>query len=144
MTNQKPDPALSPTVLFVCLHGSAKSLIAAEHFTRLAQERGLRYRGESVGVEPDPEVPGLVVAGLARDGFAVGEYVPRILTSACLSDAVYVVSFGCDLPEMTIAGRHERWDDLPMVSDGFDRARNAIVARVERLIDTVATHPTKE
>jgi len=30
-----------PFVLFVCLHGSAKSVIASEHFRRLAAERGL-------------------------------------------------------------------------------------------------------
>ena len=138
MTNQKPDISLSSTVLFVCLHGSAKSLIAAEHFTRLARERGLRYRGESAGVEPDAEVPGPVVAGLARDGFEIGGYVPRALTPARLTEAAHVVSFGCDLPGMTDDDRHERWDDLPMVSDGFDRAREAIVSRVERLIDSVA------
>ena len=28
-------------VLFVCLHGSAKSVIALEHFRRLAAERGV-------------------------------------------------------------------------------------------------------
>jgi len=29
------------TVLFVCLHGSAKSVIATEYFRRLARQRGL-------------------------------------------------------------------------------------------------------
>ena len=134
MTNHAPHPSSPPTVLFVCLHGSAKSLIAAEHFTRLARERGLRYRGESAGMEPDSDVPAPVVAGLARDGIEIGGYVPRAVTAARVAEAAYVVSFGCDLPETTAGDRHERWDDLPMVSDGFDQARDAIVARVERLI----------
>ncbi len=127
-----------PTVLFVCLHGSAKSLIAAQHFTRLAHERDLRYRAESAGLEPDAEVPAPVAAGLARDGFDVHEYVPALVTATRVGEAVSVVSFGCDLPETIVSDRHERWDDLPLVSDGYDRARDAIVARVERLIEALS------
>ena len=138
MTNRVPDTSSPRTVLFVCLHGSAKSLIAAEHFTRLAHDRGLRYRGESAGLEPDSEVPAPVVAGLARDGFEMGGYVPRMVTAERAAEAAYIVSFGCDLPGTTVTERHERWDDLPMVSDGFERAREAIVARVEELIDTLS------
>jgi protein-tyrosine-phosphatase len=138
MTNRAPNISSPATVLFVCLHGSAKSLIAAQHFTRLARERGLRYRGESAGLEPDSELPAPVAAGLARDGIDIAGYVPRVVTAASVAEAAYVVSFGCDLPETMVGVRHERWDDLPMVSDGFERARDAIVARVERLIDTVA------
>jgi arsenate reductase (thioredoxin) len=77
MTNHALNPFSPPTALFVCLHGSAKSVIAAEHFTRLARERGLQYRGESAGIEPDSEVPALVVAGLAGNGIEIGGYVPR-------------------------------------------------------------------
>ena len=32
------------TVLFVCLHGAAKSLIAARHLERLAREHGIGMR----------------------------------------------------------------------------------------------------
>jgi hypothetical protein len=31
----------SRTIVFVCLHGSVKSQIAAAHFNRIARERGL-------------------------------------------------------------------------------------------------------
>ena len=33
---------MEPRVLFVCLHGSAKSVITAEHCRRLAAARGVR------------------------------------------------------------------------------------------------------
>jgi arsenate reductase (thioredoxin) len=122
------------TILFVCLHGSAKSLIAAEHLNRLAESRGLALRGESMGVEPDVEVPAPVVAGLAADGIDVRTYIPRHLDAEHLASAMHVVSFGCDLPATARAASSiERWDDLPMVSDGFATARDAIVARVETL-----------
>ena len=113
-------------------------MIAAEHFNRLAHARGLALRAESLGVEPDAEVPPPVVAGLAVDGVDVRGYAPRKLTADGVACARHIVSFGCDL-DATFSRRVrvERWDDLPMVSDGFQAARDAIVARVERLLGAI-------
>src|SRR5258708_8000092 len=58
-------------VAFVCLHGSAKSLIAAEYFNRLAVERNLPFRATTSGPEPYREVPENVVAGLKSRGIDV-------------------------------------------------------------------------
>jgi arsenate reductase (thioredoxin) len=66
----------SQKVSFVCLHGSAKSLIAAEYFNRLAIERSLPLRATTSGPEPDSEVPGNVVAGLKSRGIDVSQYRP--------------------------------------------------------------------
>jgi arsenate reductase len=130
---------LTATILFICLHGSAKSLIAAEHLNRLARSRGLALRGESMGVEPDPEVPAGVVTGLAGDGIDVRGYVPRHVDAEHVAGATHVVSFGCDVGAIHAGcSSVERWDDLPMVSDGYARARDAIVARVESRLDTWA------
>ena len=133
-----PKSSASRLVLFVCLHGSAKSLIAAEHFTRLARERGLPYFGESAGLEPDEDVPPPVIAGLRRDGFELSGYVPRSVTMSRVAESAQVVTFGCELPAAMTDVRSEHWDDLPMVSDGFDRPRDAIVERVERLLHALA------
>ena len=100
-------------VLFVCLHGSAKSLIAAEHFRGLARQRGLALEAASAGVEPDAEIPPGVVKGLRGDGIDVAGRRPRPLTREELAGARHVVSFGCDLsalvpPETKV----ERWDDV--------------------------------
>jgi arsenate reductase len=122
-------------IAFVCLHGSAKSLIAAEHLNRLARLRGIQAEAESMGLEPDAEVPGNVVRGLAADGIDVAAYAPGSATSSRLAAATHVVSFGCDVSAIAPDGRSEQWNDLPLVSDGFDAARDAIVARVERLLD---------
>lgn len=124
------------TVLFVCLHGSAKSLIAATHLSRLAEGRGRPWRGESSGIEPDTGVPEPVIKGLATDGIDVRAYQPRTLSAEQIEGATHIVSFGCDLvPPPPTTTTTERWDDLPMVSDGYDTARAAIVARVTRLLD---------
>ncbi len=123
------------TVLFVCLRGSGKSLIAAEYFRRLAAQRGSNARAVAAGIDPDHEIPLKVREGLLKDGIDVGAVRPRRVTPEDLIEAWRVVSFGCDLsgvapPEVSV----ERWDDIPAVSAGFDRARDEIVARLPGLL----------
>ena len=123
------------TVLFVCLHGSAKSLIAAEYFGRLTAERGLNVHATSAGTEPDPDISPNVITGLLQDGIDVRDRRPRRLTTEDLAKASHVVSFGCDLSELAPPGLPvERWDDVPAVSADFAAARDAIVARLRRLL----------
>jgi arsenate reductase len=128
--------ATIPRVLFVCLHGSAKSLIALEHFRRLAAERGVHVEASSAGTEPDTEVPPKVVQGLLGDGIDVGGRRPRRVTRADLESASRVITFACDLGDLAPHGvALERWDDVPAVSEDFKKARDAIVARLPRLLD---------
>ena len=126
---------MTGTVLFVCLHGSAKSMIASAYFERLAARRGVDVRTMSAGVEPDAEIPPRVIQGLLADGIDVRDRRPRPLVPADVTDASHIVSFGCDLAALAPAVTVERWDDVPAVSEDFGRARDAIVARVTRLLD---------
>jgi protein-tyrosine-phosphatase len=121
------------TVVFVCLHGSGKSLIAAEHLQRLADQQGLDVRATAAGLEPDAEIPAKVVNGLLEDGIDVRGRQPRRVTREALAGAWRVVAFGCDLKEVAPADLPvERWDDVPAVSEDFHRAREVIVARLPR------------
>ncbi len=127
------------TVLFVCLHGSAKSLIALEHFRRLAQQRGVDVQADWAGIEPDAEIPPRVVQGLRGEGIDVGGRRPRQVTRADVERASRVVTFGCELgalgsPRLSV----ERWDDVPAVSEGYKPARDIIVGRLPRLLDELA------
>ena len=132
----------TPNVLFVCLHGSAKSLIAAEHFRRLATERGVKVEAASAGTEADREIPPKVVQGLLADGIDVRGRRPHQLTRDDVANASHVVTFACDLSDAVPAGLPlDRWDDVPAVSEDFARARDAIVARLSRLLDECATSP---
>jgi hypothetical protein len=74
-TSQKPQgnapPTKSPTVLFMCPHGAAKSVLASAYFQRLAKERGLNVRVDSAGTEPDPAVSPAVAAHLTRQGYGL-------------------------------------------------------------------------
>jgi protein-tyrosine-phosphatase len=131
--------ARNPNVLFVCLHGSAKSLIAAEYFNRLAVARGLPARATSTGTEPDDAIPPRVTQGLGADGIDVQGRQPRRPTQADVDGSVVVVTFACDLGDLASrAPRIERWDDVPAVSEDFKRARDVIVTHVTTLLEDPA------
>lgn len=72
MTGPAAAPVPPPArLLFVCLHGAAKSVIAARHLERLAAARGLRIAADFAGAEPDPEIAPRVVAALLAEGIDV-------------------------------------------------------------------------
>ena len=124
------------TIAFVCLHGSAKSLIAAEYLNRRASECGLKMSATTSGPEPDPVVPSNVIEGLHRRNIDASRRVPERVTALNLTRADHIVSFGCDLEDLLGADRViEHWDDCPAVSDDFDVAWLFITGRVEQLID---------
>ncbi len=127
------------TVLFVCLHGAAKSVLAAADFRRLAAERGLAVRATSAGTEPDPEIAPAVVRALDADGVDMSGQKPRQVTREDVAGAWRVVAFGCDLSDAAVPGIPvEQWNDIPAVSDGLPAARDAIRQRLERLLEEVA------
>ena len=127
-------------VAFVCLHGSAKSVLAAEYLNRLAGERGLAFRATASGREPDDAIPANVVEGLARKGFDVRGRKPLAATAERFEQADVVVSFGCDLEGLVPGARTiELWSACPAVSDDFDAAWRFITGRVERLLETAKT-----
>ncbi len=122
-------------VLFVCLHGAAKSVLAAADFDRMAQERGLCVTAESAGTEPDAAIAPVVAAALRADGVDMGGRKPQLVTRAHVTGADRVVTFGCGLgaaapPETMV----EQWNDVPAVSDGLPAARASIRTHLERLL----------
>ena len=127
------------SVLFVCLHGAAKSVLAAADFGRLAAERGLAITADAAGTEPDPEMAPGVVAALRAEGVELGQKRPRRVTAAETARAERVVTFGCELGEaMPAAVPVERWDDVPAVSENLPLARAAIRRHLDRLLDECA------
>jgi len=132
-TEAAPAPA---RVVFVCLHGAAKSVVAAAHFRRLAAVRGLTIGAVAAGTEPEPQLAPGAVKGLAADGLTPAAARPRPVTLHDLETAARIVSFGCNVVP-TRGQRVEQWD-VPAVSDGYERARDQIVANVERLVGELA------
>ena len=146
---QKPEgnaPATKPpTVLFMCPHGAAKSVLASAYFQRLAKERGLNVRVDSAGTEPDPAVSSAVAAHLTRQGYAVPIAKPRKATAEEVAAADVVISIGCDLSALPAPrGRLERWDEVPAPSQDLAAADEAIRKRVVALVEELlAAKPSK-
>jgi protein-tyrosine-phosphatase len=129
-------PAARPRVLFVCLHGAAKSVVGAAHFRRLAAARGLAIDAAAAGTEPDAELGAGAVKGLVAEGLRPTPNRPRPVTLYDLRSAARVVSFGCDVTP-THGQPVDQWD-VPNISDGYTAARDRIVANVERLVSELA------
>jgi hypothetical protein len=138
-------PATAPTntphrVVFVCEHGSVKSLIASMYFNQRAQQRGLPYTAISRGITPDAAVPATVQQGLQAAGFDVVHFVPQPFKTSDVDGASLVVSFDQDTTK-TVAGKVQelRWDNLPGVLAHYSVGKDAIVKQVDTLIEQLAT-----
>lgn len=126
---------MSPTILFLCPHAAAKSVIAAADFQQLAERYGLDVQAHAAGTEPDEKVSSVVVELLRAEGLDVSAHQPRRVTAEALAAAHYIVSMGCNVSALeTSKATLIRWDDLPAVSAQPQAARAAIRARVESLV----------
>lgn len=124
-----------PTVIFVCQHGAAKSVIAAWHLERLADSQGVAVQAVARGTEPEPVILAAAASGLRAEGFDVDGYRPQAVSRPDLAGADRIVSFGPDLAHMAPAGAPiEYWTGIPAVSEDFAAARDAIVPRVAALL----------
>lgn len=126
-----------PIIVFVCEHGAAKSVIAAAYFNKLAAEAGMGFRATARGTNPDQELSSIAISGLRKDGLTPTETVPQKLSMADVESAQRIVSF-CELPEEyqkeTII---EQWDHTPPVGENYEKARDAILKRLNELINNI-------
>ena len=120
---ENPKSSTPPTILFMCPHGAAKSVLASAYFQRLAKERGLNVQVASAGSEPE-------------QGYSVPIANPRKIAPEEFAAADVVISIGCDLAALPQRrGRLVRWDEVPAPSDGFTAADEAIRKRVNDLVE---------
>lgn len=124
-----------PTVVFVCEHGAAKSVIATTYFNKIAAERGLRARADYRGVNPQADLSIGALKGLRDDGLTIPDRKPSAITQADVNAASVIFAIGCTLPSNAAAsGKADTWDDVPE-DKGYGATRDAIKRHVERLID---------
>jgi arsenate reductase len=127
-------PAPARTVLFMCPHGAAKSLMASAYFQQAAKERGLNVIVDSAGTEPDPQLSKGVVAHLQKNGYAIPIDKPRAATAADMKRADVVISIGCDLSALPAPrGIVKNWK-VPDFSADFTAAERAIRDEVDKLV----------
>jgi arsenate reductase len=126
------------TVLFLCQHGGAKSVVAASYFNRLAEQKGLRCVAVAAATEdPYPSVPLPIADLLERDGFDVRAFEPRTFEERDVNGAARVISIGCDLAGLSKVPVAQ-WNDVPQASEDLAGSVAAIRRHVEALTDELS------
>ena len=130
---------VAPTVLFICEHGAAKSLIAAAYFDKLAKDQRLPHRAAFRGVNPDSALNPVAKRGLEQDGLNVSASKPALVTQKDVEEAARIITLGCSLPPGTRVGPQvTNWDDIPSPSQNYSDARDQIKKQVRKLVDDLA------
>ncbi len=125
-------------IVFVCEHGVAKSVVAAAHFNKLVQERNLPYIAIARGTEPQDSLMMSVVKGLHNEHLAASQKPAPKLSQADCNTALRSVFF-CPIPPSYQRNTNtERWQNVPPVSEDYNRARDSIVADIRHLLDELA------
>ena len=125
----------NPIIVFVCEHGAAKSILAAAYFNQIAHEMGLKLRAVARGTNPDKELSPQTIKGLSDDSLTPTESAPQKLTEADVQSAQRIITF-CELPvEYHVQATIERWDNIPLLSENYEQARDAIIERIRQMLD---------
>ena len=126
-------------LLFLCPHNAAKSILAAAYFDQQASARGLPFRADSAGTDPDAHPSPAVVTALRDEGIDVTGHRPRRVTGEDLMNASRVISLGCELGDLPQSDRRvDQWDDVPPASRDLAAARDAIRRHMEILLQELA------
>lgn len=126
-----------PMIVFVCEHGAAKSILAAAYFNKMARELGLEQQAIARGTTPDQELSQKTLEGLLEDGLTPTEALPQNLSLQEIESARRVIAF-CELPEeYQPKAVIERWEDVPPVSESYEKARDAIIAHLNHLVNNL-------
>jgi protein-tyrosine-phosphatase len=132
------------TIVFLCPHHAAKSVIAEAYWNRLAAQRGVPIQATSAGTEPAAVVSPAVVAALRAEGLDVSEHRPRRVTSEELRSAWRVVSLGCTRDELGVPDlTMEDWGDVPATSEAMAASQAAIAAHIHALMDAVTANSSR-
>jgi protein-tyrosine-phosphatase len=126
------------TIVFVCVHGSVKSQIAAAYFNRLARQRGLPYTAVPRGIEVDAAIPASIRNGLNSDGLTPTDEVPRSLTPAEAGRAIKVVAFDSVPDDKRGVAEVSYWSDVPPATKDYAAARDVIAQHIDDLMPALA------
>lgn len=131
------DPAHPQTIVFVCEHGAAKSIVAASYFNKLASERHLAINAVARGTEPQDALAVSAEQGLRHDGLMATELKPKAIAPDEAARAMRVIAF-LPLPkDYYSVAKVEEWNDVPATGEGYSRARDTIVAHLNKLLDAL-------
>ena len=122
---------MTTTIIFLCPHASAKSVVAAALLGREADHRGLDVEISNAGTDPDEYLNPTVVELLRAERLTPAG-LPRRVTEADLDAADVIVNIGCDPRDLPTRKSVRDWE-IPNFSDGPAMAFAALQAHVADL-----------
>jgi arsenate reductase (thioredoxin) len=129
---------MTQTIIFLCPHAAAKSVIAAAYFNRLARERGLDFVADAAGTDPQEAVSPAVVKLLGEEGIDVSQHKPRRVTELELKTAYRIVSLGCVIEDLALPPNTvDDWSDVPAPGQDLLGARQLIESHVDTLLNEI-------
>ena len=132
------------TILFLCPHNAAKSIMAEAYFNHRVQQDGLPFLADSAGTEPSEHIWPTVIGLLQHEGIPLTSQIPRKVTRNDILDAFQVISLGCALEEVEgLPRQFIPWEDIPLASTDLLASWMAIRHHVDQLIADLA-HATKQ
>ena len=126
------------TIMFVCLHGSATSQMAAAHFNQIASERSLPYVAISRGIDAGSSIPTRIRDGLSLDGLTPLNEVPKPLTPDEAGTVIKVIAFDAVPDSKRGLAKVDYWSDVPPAIKDYAAARDLVVQHIDRLIPVLA------
>ena len=126
---------LVPEVLFVCVHNSGRSQMAAGLLQLRANGR---VNVRSAGSDPSARLDPVVVEAMAEVGVDLSQAFPKPLTDEVVRAADAVITMGCgDACPIYPGTRYEDWELADPAGRGLDEVRairDEIDARVRALL----------
>ncbi len=124
-----------PTVLFLCIHNSGRSLAARVLLDHYAQGR---IRVESAGSEPGDQLNPAVVAILTERGLDPAQEFPKPLSDETARAADVIVTMGCgDTCPVFPGKRYLDWELVDPAGKPVDEVRS-IVEEIDRRVRALA------
>jgi protein-tyrosine-phosphatase len=125
-----------PEVLFVCVHNSGRSQMAAG---LVKLRSGGRVHVRSAGSQPGERINPAVIEAMTEIGVDMSEEFPKPLTDEVVAAADVVITMGCgDACPIYPGKRYEDWvldDPADQDIETVRRIRDEIDERVQRLIE---------
>ncbi len=130
------------TILFLCPHHAAKSMLAEAYFNHRVKLEGLPFQADSAGTDPSKQIWPPVIDLLACEGMTLYSQLPRKVTRDDLLHAFQVISLGCTLEEMEeVPQQFTAWEDVPLAGTDLEGSWLAIRRHVDHLLAELGDTP---
>jgi hypothetical protein len=129
------------SVVFVCQNGVAMSVWSALRFNELAEQRGLAARASArAAARTFSTVPVRMKLALAYDGYAIGGYLPKVVSTEDLRRTEHLVLIDTELPRSASVDSTEieRWGGFPPMRESYIASRAELGKRVDELVARLA------